>query len=96
MGYSGQLPEGKQYDKDGKFIEPEDTLMDMVHSMFSNSPESNCFRCEYLKEDEVSCDAFPDVIPRKILLGQRKHNKPIDGDNGIQFKEKSKEEKTPQ
>ena len=88
MGYSGQLPEGKQYDEDGNLIEPEDKLMDMVHKMLNNSPLSNCFRCKHLNENEVSCKAFPDVIPRVILLGQKKHNKPIEGDNGFQFEEK--------
>lgn len=93
MGYSGQLPDNKQYDKDGNFIEPEDNLLDMVHTMLNNLPVSSCFRCKHLNQDEVSCKAFPDVIPREILLAQIPHNKPYEGDGGIQFEElkKSKE-----
>ena len=90
MGYTGELPEYKKYDKKGKLIEPEDNVLDKVHKMMNNLPKSSCFRCKHLNTDEISCKAFPRIIPREILLAQVPHNKPYEGDNGIQFEEKSK------
>ena len=62
-----------------------------VISMTSNLKRSSCYRCKHLNEDEVSCKAFPNVIPREILLAEVPHIKPYEGDNGILFEEKSKE-----
>jgi hypothetical protein len=33
----------------------------------------------------LSCLAFPDVIPKDILLGKKNHTKPYKGDKGIRF-----------
>jgi len=37
------------------------------------------------------CRAFPNGIPDDIAYGDNLHLKPIEGDNGIQFVEKEKE-----
>tara|TARA_R110002096_G_scaffold275446_3_gene469203 strand:+ start:3286 stop:3462 length:177 start_codon:yes stop_codon:yes gene_type:complete len=37
----------------------------------------------YIKD--LKCKAFPDGIPKKILIGEHDHTKPFKGDNGIQF-----------
>ena len=91
MGYTGELPEHKKYDKSGKLREPEDELIDALIAMSGNLTKSCCYRCKHLNEDEISCKAFPDVIPREILLAEVPHDKPLKGDNGIQFEEKTKE-----
>jgi hypothetical protein len=44
----------------------------------------------------MTCDAFPDGIPRKILVGDDSgnrplHDKPYKGDNGIRYEEASEE-----
>lgn len=33
------------------------------------------------------CSAFPQEIPREILMNEFDHHKPYPGDNGIQFEE---------
>ena len=91
MGYTGELPENQKYDKSGKLREPEGELLDRLINMTSNMSKASCFRCKHLNEDEVSCKAFPNVIPREILLAEVPHIKPYEGDNGILFEEKSKE-----
>jgi len=51
-----------------------------------------CVKCRHLDEDAppgvFRCAAFPDGIPRSILLSKRDHRKPYKGDNGIQFEPK--------
>lgn len=31
------------------------------------------------------CEAYPQAIPKEILLGEHDHAKPLPGDHGIQF-----------
>ena len=37
------------------------------------------------------CAAFPKGIPERILSGQDKHSRPVEGDGGIQFEKQSDE-----
>jgi hypothetical protein len=46
---------------------------------------SQCAMCVHKDEDTATCEAFPDGIPDKILTNKVLHDKPIKGDNGIQF-----------
>lgn len=88
MGYSGdQPPNRRKFDANGNLIDPEDVLFDSLSKIFSNNQASSCFRCKHLNDDEVSCKAYPNVIPREILVGEQPHDKPYKGDNGIQFEE---------
>lgn len=34
----------------------------------------------------ISCSAFPNGIPDDIAYGENKHEYPVGGDNGIQYK----------
>jgi hypothetical protein len=89
MGYSGdQPPHKRKFDKNGNLIDPEDTLLESLADMLGIMKKSNCFRCKHLGEDEISCQAFPNVIPRDILMARVEHDKPYKGDNGIQFEPK--------
>jgi len=54
-------------------------------------PAPICMTCKHYHFDNyasMTCDAYPDGIPDKIIDGKVKHNKPYNGDNGIQFEEK--------
>jgi len=45
-----------------------------------------CVACKYFRGwQSGTCDAFPDQIPNQIWDGKIRHDKPIPGDNGIQF-----------
>lgn len=95
MSYTGdRMPSKIKLDKEGKLIDPEDELIDNLMLMLEGFGVANCYRCKHLNQDEVSCKAFPNVIPSEILTGKLKHNRPYKDDNGIQFEpiedEKSK------
>ena len=48
-----------------------------------------CYVCVHLRsKDEATCDAYPDGegIPVNIWMENELHDKPRDGDHGIQFK----------
>lgn len=48
-----------------------------------------CFSCRHLtKGKPMRCPAFPDRIPRDILLNKFDHRKPHEGDHDIQFEPK--------
>ena len=47
-----------------------------------------CNDCKHLWKHGCKCDAFPDEIPVDVLIGDRDHRFPIDGDHGIQFEPK--------
>lgn len=48
-----------------------------------------CYGCKHLKPD-LACDAFPEGIPEPILQSEADHQKPYEGDGGIQFEPKNK------
>lgn len=51
-----------------------------------------CIYCVNFKDSNtgiVRCEAFPNGIPKDIILGFD-HHKPYPGDNGIQFEPKEK------
>ena len=48
----------------------------------------DCLFCKHLNEDNISCTAYPDVIPDPIIGGQYDHRKPYAGDQGILFEPK--------
>ena len=48
----------------------------------------SCRKCKHLNEDNVSCAAFPDVIPQDIIAAVFDHRKPFPGDHGIMFEPK--------
>ena len=45
-----------------------------------------CGNCKHLILNNTrTCKAFPDGIPKDILIGVNNHTEPFKGDNGIQF-----------
>jgi len=40
-----------------------------------------CSRCKFYT-GELTCLAFPDGIPKEVLLGENDHSEPIDGQDG--------------
>ena len=56
-------------------------LLDDRHQIF-NIYGSQCGKCKYLQRIELSCEAFPEGIPDKLLEGKSTHNKPIKGQTG--------------
>jgi len=58
-----------------------------------SSPLNLCLVCDRVKWDDTErmdemkahCKAFPKGIPQAILMNQKDHRNPIDGDHGIQF-----------
>ena len=89
MGYSGdQKPQDRKFDKNGNLIDPEDKLLDSISGMFRVMIQSVCCICKHINEDEVSCKAFPNGIPKGIIRAEIGHSVPYEGDNGIQFEPK--------
>ncbi len=49
-------------------------------------PHGQCLWCRHLKNiPERRCAAYPDGVPAAIWSGQRKHDRPVEGDGGIQY-----------
>ncbi len=43
-----------------------------------------CSHCRHRKKGSVKCTAFPNGIPRNLML-RGEHNTPFPGDNGIRY-----------
>lgn len=56
-----------------------------------NDFSSACFSCTHFRgrvKGKPRCIAFPEGIPREIILSAKLiHDKPYPGDNGIQFEQ---------
>ena len=51
-------------------------------------PAPVCVRCRHLNRRDAfgfTCTAFPEGIPRVIVLAANDHSKPVRGDHGIRF-----------
>ena len=53
-----------------------------------------CLDCIHLYDNLLSCKAFPDGIPEKIISGGWDHKKAYDGDMGIRFELRADIKKT--
>jgi len=48
----------------------------------------SCYHCTRFDLAKLTCEAFPERVPREILLGQHDHKTPFAGDGGLQFNPK--------
>ena len=70
----------------------EDRIMDRQITAIKNLRSGfSCDLCKPLHEDEISCEAFKDVIPSDINNGIIDHRIPYPGDGGIMFEPKDSE-----
>jgi hypothetical protein len=68
------------------------TIDDSDRYYFGSSPV--CRECRHrIGADHLACAAFPDRIPREIWNGERNHNSPYPGDNGIRFEPMTDEDR---
>ena len=72
----------ESWDQEERILDRQSLAMKNWKSGFS------CRKCKHLNKDNISCDAFPDVIPQDIIEGVFDHRKPFPGDNGILFEPK--------
>lgn len=57
---------------------------------FCDDPKANrimCSDCVYFHGRSITCEAFPDGIPREIML-RGEHDTPFPGDHGYRFLKK--------
>ena len=67
----------------------EEYMLDRDHLAMKNRLSGfTCRKCKHLNKDNVSCTAFPDVIPQDIIAGVFDHRKPFPGDHGVLFEPK--------
>jgi hypothetical protein len=59
----------------------------VIDSDFDQKKMSRCCLCKNYDWDSETnrCRAFPDGIPAEIWGGEKNHEKPLPGDNGIMF-----------
>ena len=69
-----------------KSWDQEDNIADRQIKALENSMSGfSCLNCKHLNKDNISCAAFPDVIPHDIKAAIIDHREPFPGDNGIRF-----------
>lgn len=44
-----------------------------------------CLQCTYWEEPGIICAAFPEGIPKEVLMNIVDHKNPVSGDHGIRF-----------
>ena len=47
-----------------------------------------CHQCVHQHSNPFNCSAFPEGIPKEILVGDIVHTEPYPGDQGIRYKRK--------
>ena len=75
----------RSWDQEDRIMDRQITAIKNLRSGFS------CDLCKHLHEDEISCEAFKDVIPSDINNGIIDHRIPYPGDGGIMFEPKDSE-----
>jgi hypothetical protein len=69
-------------------IDPKEALEGRAELVFLSRV---CVHCRHLRLEDGArlrtCDAFPDLIPAEIWVGDVDHRQPYPGDHGIQFEE---------
>lgn len=63
----------------------DEDLDERNERIYDMDADENCFTCRHLRDDERSCDAFPDGIPPVFLYLDKAHNRPYPGDHGIRY-----------
>lgn len=54
-----------------------------------------CFSCKHYK-GSLQCTAFPEGIPRSIVMRKHTHEEEYPGDNGIRYEPKEEPERQPE
>ena len=60
-------------------IDAEEKVLDGLIKQMEN-PQWSCLLCKHLNKDGISCVAFPDVIPQKLISGVVRHVRAIGGE----------------
>ncbi len=60
---------------------------------------TQCIWCAHLRlppgEDGYTCEAFPEGVPKRILLNRVDHREPVEGDNNLQWRPREFGDKHP-
>lgn len=57
-----------------------------LHDYATLEPNRGCLNCRHLNRANMAqCTAYPEGIPYPIISGEIAHDKPLPGDNGIQW-----------
>lgn len=65
--------------------------MDKFITQKGDMVQVQCNSCVH-RRASATCDAFPDGIPKVILMNEIDHREPFPGDHGIQFELKPRAE----
>lgn len=65
--------------------EPKPHGIDYHQSRADDLLVSQCATCVHKQVQGDVCEAYPDGIPKEILLNDVMHDKPYFGDNGLQY-----------
>lgn len=55
------------------------------HNLKPRKNKIQCNGCIHFHKHSGGCDAFPEGIPKEIILGKHDHHYPYEGDHGILF-----------